>query len=123
MKPRPTPPGALPVPVIYQQLLAFLLEHHYGLSLNDTPYHDEQAIAQQIEQGISVGDTVNALVEQYALVRIGRAGFSALAQDHTLSKGDIARARQATGLWRAHFPPTLLYPTESLNPIPQRPLT
>ncbi|EKN3569224.1 TPA: TA system toxin CbtA family protein [Yersinia enterocolitica] len=121
MKPRPTPPGALPVPVIYQQLLAFLLEHHYGLSLNDTPYHDEQAIAQQIEQGISVGDTVNALVEQYALVRIGRAGFSALAQDPTLSKGDIARARQGAGLWRAHFPPTLLYPTDPLNPIqPQR---
>ncbi|EKN3949125.1 TPA: toxin [Yersinia enterocolitica] len=122
MKPRPTPQGALPVPVIYQQLLAFLLEHHYGLSLNDTPYHDEQAIAQQIEQGISVGDTINTLVEKYALVRIGRNGFCALAQDQ-LSKGDIARARQAAGLWRAHFPPTLLYPTESLNPIPQRPLT
>lgn len=121
MKPHPTAAGALPVSAIYQQLLAFLLEHHYGLSLNDTPYHDEQVIAQQIEQGISVGDTVNALVEQYALVRIGRAGFSALAQDTTLSKGDIARARQAAGLWRANFPPTLLYPTESLNPIqPQR---
>lgn len=41
-----------------------------------------------------------------------------------VSKGDIARARQAAGLWRAHFPPTLLYPTESLTPIqPQRPLT
>lgn len=117
MKPRPTPQGALPVPVIYQQLLAFLLEHHYGLNLNDTPYHDEQAIAQQIEQGISVGDTINTLVEKYALVRIGRNGFSALAQDPMLSKGDIARARQAAGLWRAHFPPTLLYPTESLNPI------
>ncbi|MGE4969233.1 TA system toxin CbtA family protein [Yersinia enterocolitica] len=121
MKPRATPPGALPVSAIYQQLLVFLLEHHYGLSLNDTPYHDEQAIARQIEQGISVGDTINALVEKYALVRIGRNGFSALAQDPMLSKGDIARARQAAGLWRAHFPPTLLYPTESLNPIqPQR---
>lgn len=120
MKPRPTPPGALPVSAIYQQLLAFLLEHHYGLSLNDTPYHDEQIITQQIEQGISVGDTINTLVEKYALVRIGRNGFSALAQDQ-LSKGDIARARQAAGLWRAHFPPALLYPTESLNPIqPQR---
>ncbi|MBW5814641.1 TA system toxin CbtA family protein [Yersinia enterocolitica] len=123
MKPRATAQGALPVPVIYQQLLAFLLEHHYGLSLNDTPYHDEQIITQQIEQGISVGDTINTLVEKYALVRIGRNGFSALAQDPMLSKGDIARARQAAGLWRAHFPPTLLYPTESLNPIPQRPLT
>ncbi|CNG99838.1 TA system toxin CbtA family protein [Yersinia kristensenii] len=123
MKSRVTAQGALPMPVIYQQLLAFLLGHHYGLSLNDTPYHDEQAIAQQIEQGISVGDTINTLVEKYALVRIGRNGFSALAQDPMLSKGDIARARQAAGLWRAHFPPTLLYPTESLNPIPQRPLT
>ncbi|EOZ1719180.1 TA system toxin CbtA family protein [Yersinia enterocolitica] len=123
MKPNPTTAGALPVSAIYQQLLAFLLEHHYGLSLNDTPYHDEQAIAQQIEQGISVGDTINTLVEKYALVRIGRNGFSVLAQDPMLSKGDIARARQVVGLWRAHFPPTLLYPTESLNPIPQRPLT
>ena len=121
MKPRATPPGTLPVSVIYQQLLAFLLEHHYGLRLNDTPYHDEQAIAQQIEREISVGDTVNTLVEKYALVRIGRNGFRALAQDPMLSKGDIARARQAAGLWRAHFPPALLYPTSSLNPIqPQR---
>ncbi|EKN3947799.1 hypothetical protein DVP60_08580 [Yersinia enterocolitica] len=121
MKPCPITPGALPVPIIYQQLLAFLLEHHYGLSLNDTPYHEELAITQQIEQGISVGDTVNALVEKYALVRIGRAGFNALAQDPMLSKGDITRARQAAGLWRAHFPSTLLYPTSSLSPIqPQR---
>ncbi|ELY5221024.1 TPA: TA system toxin CbtA family protein [Yersinia enterocolitica] len=123
MKPLVTAQGALPVPAIYQRLLTFLLEHHYGLSLNDTPYHDEQMITQQIEQGISVGDTINTLVEKYALVRIGRNGFSALAQDPMLSKGDIVRARQAVGLWRAHFPPTLLYPTESLNPIPQRPLT
>ncbi|HDL7405570.1 TPA: hypothetical protein PXN37_001531 [Yersinia enterocolitica] len=120
MKPRATPPGALPVSAIYQQLLAFLLEHHYGLSLNDTPYHDEQVIAQQIEREISVGDTINALVDKYVLVRIGRNGFSSLAQDPMLSKGDIVRARQASGLWRAHFPPTLLYPTESLNPIPHR---
>ncbi|MGM7761127.1 TA system toxin CbtA family protein [Yersinia enterocolitica] len=120
MKPLVTAQGALPVPAIYQRLLTFLLEHHYGLSLNDTPYHDEQAIAQQIEQGISVGDTINTLVEKYALVRIGRNGFSALAQDPMLSKDDIARARQAAGLWRAHFPSTLLYPTESLNPIPHR---
>ncbi len=45
MKPNPTTAGALPVPAIYQQLLVFLLEHHYGLSLNDTPYHDEQEIS------------------------------------------------------------------------------
>lgn len=93
MKPLPTAQGALPVPVIYQQLLAFLLEHHYGLSLNDTAYHDEQLIVLQIEQGISLGDTINTLVEKYALVRMGRNGFSGLVQDPMLSKGDIARAR------------------------------
>lgn len=27
----------------YQQLLAWLLRHCYGLELNDTPYHDELA--------------------------------------------------------------------------------
>ncbi len=46
MKPHPTTAGALTMPAIYQQLLAFLLEHHYGLNLNDTSYHDEQLIAQ-----------------------------------------------------------------------------
>ncbi|AXY34769.1 toxin [Yersinia pseudotuberculosis] len=98
MKPRPTPPGALTVPAIYQQLLAFLLEHHYGLSLNDTPYHDEQAIAQQIEHGVTVRETVNELVEKFDLVRIDRSGFSMMAQDPTLNGGDMLRARSALGL-------------------------
>ncbi len=24
---------------VWQQLLTYLLEHHYGLTLNDTPFH------------------------------------------------------------------------------------
>ncbi|WET15546.1 TA system toxin CbtA family protein [Yersinia intermedia] len=98
MKPRATPPGALPVSAIYQQLLAFLLKHHYGLSLNDTPYHDEQVIAQQIEHGVTVRETVNELVEKFDLVRIDRSGFSMMAQDPTLNGGDMLRARSALGL-------------------------
>ncbi|AHM72757.1 TA system toxin CbtA family protein [Yersinia hibernica] len=98
MKPRATTQGALPVPVIYQQLLTFLLEHHDGLSLNDTPYHDEQVISQQIEHGITVRETVNERVGKFGLVRIDRPGFSLLAQDPTLSGGDMLRARSALGL-------------------------
>ncbi|AYW90625.1 hypothetical protein EGX47_04315 [Yersinia pseudotuberculosis] len=48
---------------------------------------------------------------------------NSVRRDRPLSKGDIVRARQAAGLWWAHFPPTLLYPTDPLNPIPQRELT
>ncbi|WP_025122839.1 MULTISPECIES: TA system toxin CbtA family protein [unclassified Serratia (in: enterobacteria)] len=82
----------------YQQLLTWLLGHCYGLELNDTPYHDDQAIAQQIEHGITVRETVNELVEKFDLVRIDRPGFSLMAQDPTLSGGDMLRARSALGL-------------------------
>ncbi|WP_447874016.1 TA system toxin CbtA family protein [Serratia fonticola] len=82
----------------YQQLLAWLLAHCYGLELNDTPYHDDQAIAQQIEHGVTVRETVNELVEKFDLVRIDRPGFSLMAQDPTLNGGDMLRARSALGL-------------------------
>ncbi|WP_337264972.1 MULTISPECIES: TA system toxin CbtA family protein [unclassified Serratia (in: enterobacteria)] len=82
----------------YQQLLAWLLNHCYGLELNDTPYHDEQAIAQQIELGATVRETVNELVEKFDLVRVDRPGFSLMSQDPTLNGGDMLRARSALGL-------------------------
>ncbi|MFN3069397.1 TA system toxin CbtA family protein [Serratia sp. J2] len=82
----------------YQQLLTWLLNHCYGLELNDTPYHEDQAIAQQIEHGITVRETVNELVEKFDLVRIDRTGFSMMAQDPTLNGGDMLRARSALGL-------------------------
>ncbi|MFZ1872796.1 MAG: TA system toxin CbtA family protein [Chania sp.] len=82
----------------YQQLLAWLLRHCYGLELNDTPYHDELAIAQQIEHGVTVRKTVNELVEKFDLVRIDRPGFSMMAQDPTLNGTDLLRARSALGL-------------------------
>ncbi|MGQ6547544.1 toxin [Serratia sp. JSRIV001] len=93
-----TPTHANPTFIEYQQLLAWLLGHCYGLELNDTPYHDDQAIAQQIEHGITVRETVNELVEKFDLVRIDRPGFSLMAQDPTLSGGDLLRARSALGL-------------------------
>ncbi|ROK24853.1 toxin YeeV [Escherichia coli] len=67
-----------PSPVtIWQTLLTRLLDQHYSLTLNDTPFVDERVIEQHIEAGISLCDAVNFLVEKYALVRTDQPGFSA----------------------------------------------
>ncbi len=68
-----------PSPVtIWQTLLTRLLDQHYSLTLNDTPFVDERVIEQHIEAGISLCDAVNFLVEKYALVRTDQPGFSAV---------------------------------------------
>lgn len=93
----PVSPHLSPVQV-WQQLLTYLLEHHYGLTLNDTPFHDEVAIQDHIEAGIALADAVNFLVERYELVRTDRKGFTWHEQTPFLTSTDILRARRATGL-------------------------
>ncbi|HBT3426354.1 TA system toxin CbtA family protein [Klebsiella pneumoniae] len=99
-----TVPAKVPVssrlsPVqVWQQLLTYLLGHHYGLTLNDTPFHDDAAIEEHIDAGITLADAVNFLVERYELVRIDRKGFSWQEQNPFLTATDILRARRATGL-------------------------
>lgn len=99
-----TVPATVPVssrllPVqVWQLLLTYLLKHHYGLSLNDTPFHDDTAIEEHIDAGITLADAVNFLVERYELVRIDRKGFTWLEQTPFLTATDILRARRATGL-------------------------
>lgn len=73
-------------------------EHHYGLALNDTPFHDDTAIQEHIEARISLTDAVNFLVERYELVRIDRKGFTCQEQTPFLTATDILRARRANGL-------------------------
>ncbi len=56
MKTLPVLPGqaasSRPSPVeIWQILLSRLLDQHYGLTLNDTPFADERVIEQHIEAG------------------------------------------------------------------------
>ena len=85
---------------IWQILLTRLLEQHYGLTLNDTPFRDESVIQEHIDAGITLADAVNFLVEKYELVRIDRKGFSWQEQSPYLRAVDILRARQATGLLR-----------------------
>lgn len=94
-KPCLTPVAAL------QMLLTRLLEQHYGLTLNDTPFSDETVIKEHIDAGITLADAVNFLVDKYELVRIDRKGFSWQEQTPYLSVVDILRARRSTGLLKA----------------------
>ncbi|MCK7319926.1 toxin [Enterobacter cloacae] len=94
---RKAPPRPTPVE-IWQQLLTYLLEQHYGLSLYDTQFADEQVISQHIDAGISLADALNFLVEKSELVRIDRPGFSVHHQSPIIGVIDILRARRATGL-------------------------
>lgn len=83
---------------IWQQLLSHLLDRHYGLTLNDTPFGHDGVIQEHIDAGISLCDAVNVIVEKYDLVRIDRPGFSIQHQSPFISAIDILRARKATGL-------------------------
>lgn len=90
-----------PSPVrIWQMLLTYLLDKHYGLTLHDTPFGDEQVISQHIDAGISLADALNFIVEKYDLVRTDRPGFSISHPSPFIGRIDILRARRATGLMK-----------------------
>ncbi|MEH6369231.1 TA system toxin CbtA family protein [Pectobacterium carotovorum] len=98
--PREDIPCPSPV-VVWQQLLTYLLEKHYGLTLNDTPFCEENVIQKHIDAGVTLLNAVNFLVEKYELVRIDRNGFNWQEQSPFLITVDILRARRATGLLKA----------------------
>lgn len=83
---------------IWQMLLSRLLEQHYGLTLNDTPFCDETVIQEHIDAGITLANAINFLVDKYELVRIDRSGFSSQEQAPYLTVTDILHARKACGL-------------------------
>ncbi|ECH9869678.1 toxin [Salmonella enterica subsp. enterica] len=83
---------------VWQTLLTRLLEQHYGLTLNDTPFSDETVIKEHIDAGITLVNAINFLVEKYELVRIDRRGFSWQEQTSYLTIIDIMRARCDLGL-------------------------
>ncbi len=83
---------------IWQMLLSRLLEQHYGLTLNDTPFCDETVIQEHIDAGITLANAINFLVEKYELVRIDCRGFSWQEQTPYLTIIDIMRARRDLGL-------------------------
>ena len=83
---------------VWQMLLTRLLEQHYGLTLNDTPFSEERVIQEHIDAGITLANAINFLVEKYELVRIDRRGFSWQEQTPYLTIIDIMRARRDLGL-------------------------
>ncbi|TBL39422.1 toxin [Hafnia alvei] len=87
---------------VWQMLLTRLLEKHYGLTLNDTPFSDETVIQEHINAGITLADALNFLVDKCELVRIDRKGFSWQEQSPYISVVDILRARRSTGLLKAN---------------------
>ena len=88
----------LPPVAVWQMLLTRLLEKHYGLTLNDTPFSDETVIKEHIDAGITLANAINFLVEKYELVCIDRRGFSWQEQTPYLTNIDIMRARRDLGL-------------------------
>ena len=74
---------------VWQMLLTRLLEKHYGLTLNDTPFSDETVIKEHIDAGITLTEAVNFLVDKYELVRFDRKGFSWQEQTPYISVVDI----------------------------------
>lgn len=90
-----------PSPVeIWLQLLTYLLNQHYGLTLHDTPFGNDGVIEGHINAGISLCDAVNFIVEKYELVRTDRPGFTVMEQSPFITAIDILRARKATGLMK-----------------------
>ncbi|WP_350315738.1 toxin [Pectobacterium aroidearum] len=98
--PREDNPCPSPI-TVWQQLLTYLLEKHYGLTLNDTPFGEENVIQAHIDAGITLVNAVNFLVEKYELVRIDRDGFNWQEQSPFITTVDILRARRATGLLKS----------------------
>ncbi|HFC9964577.1 toxin [Salmonella sp. NW1055] len=85
---------------MWQSLLSHLLQQHYGLMLNDTPFANDGVIEQHIDAGISLCDALNGIVEKYELVRTDRPGFSIAVQSPFITRIDILRARKACGLMK-----------------------
>lgn len=86
---------------LWQKLLTYLLEHHYGLTINDTTFSNDTAILEHIEAGVNLTDAVNFLVERFELVRIDQKGFSWQDQEPWLTPLDVHRAQFTLGLKRS----------------------
>lgn len=96
-EPRAAEPCPSPVQV-WQLLLTHLLDKHYGLTLNDTPFGDDSVIQAHINAHISLCDAVNFIVQRYELVRTDNSSFNLSERSSLIGAIDILHARRATGL-------------------------
>ncbi|EKS6643025.1 TA system toxin CbtA family protein [Citrobacter braakii] len=83
---------------VWQRLLTYLLDHHYGLTLNDTPFGDDDAIQECIDAGDPLVDALNEMAEDNNLERTDNRGKSLLSVSSRLTPADILSAQNAVGL-------------------------
>ncbi|EKR7626035.1 toxin [Escherichia coli] len=83
---------------VWQRLLTYLLDHHYGLALNDTPFGDEGVIQECIDAGDSLVDALNEMAEDDVLECIDNRGKSLLFSSSLLTPTDILSAQNTVGL-------------------------
>ncbi|WP_370429487.1 TA system toxin CbtA family protein [Klebsiella aerogenes] len=83
---------------VWQRLLTYLLDRHYGLTLNDTPFGDDDAIQECIDAGDSLVDALNEVVEDCDQERTDNRGKSFLSVSPLLTPADIRNAQNALGL-------------------------
>jgi cytoskeleton-binding toxin CbtA-like protein len=83
---------------VWQRLLTYLLDRHYGLMLNDTPFGDDVAIQECIDAGDSLVDALNEMAEDNHLERTDNRGKSLLFSSSLLTPADILNAQNAVGL-------------------------
>ncbi|KLP40159.1 TA system toxin CbtA family protein [Enterobacter ludwigii] len=83
---------------VWQRLLTYLLERHYGLALNDTPFGDDDAIQECIDSGDPLVDALNEMAEDNNLERTDNRGKSFLSVSSRLTPADIRSAQNAVGL-------------------------
>lgn len=83
---------------VWQRLLTYLLDRHYGLTLNDTPFGDDDAIQECIDAGDALVDTLNEVAEDCDLERTDNRGKSLQSVSPMLTPADIRNAQNAMGL-------------------------
>lgn len=87
---------------VWQTLLTYLQQQHYGLTLNDTEFCDERVIEACFCRGVSLCEALNAFAEKYALVRTDRRNNGITEPSLGITATDILLARKATGLITHH---------------------
>lgn len=83
---------------VWHILLTHLLAQHYGLTLSDTPFGEEDTIQAHIDAGVPMAEALNAVVEMYDLVRTDRDNACFILGSPLITTIDVLRARKATGL-------------------------
>lgn len=108
---------------VWRTLLTHLLAQHYGLTLNDTPFGEEDTIQAHIDAGVPMAEALNAIVEKYGLVRTDRGNADFIPRSPSITAIDVLRARKATGLLKRGTYQVASHITQGCRPGPDSAVT